>query len=109
MRALGTIVTCLLFGSSLLAADGHGSIPVLFFANEGHAPDRVKYLARTPRMNARFSDQKAEFIVGRDVISLEFPDACPDVRVESDGLLTARANFLVGDSPEQWRHECGPG
>ena len=103
MRALGTIVTCLLFGSSLLAADGHGSIPVLFFANEGHAPDRVKYLARTPRMNARFSDQKAEFIVGRDVISLEFPDACPGVRVESDGLLTARANFLVGDSPEQWR------
>jgi hypothetical protein len=103
MRSLVAIVVCLLFGGGLLAADGHGSIPVLFFANHSEAADGVKYLAKTPRMNARFSDQKAEFIVGLDVISLEFQDARPGVSVESDGSLVARANFLVGDSPDLWR------
>ncbi len=102
MRYLVGILTCSLVGGGLFASDRHDLIPVLFFANQQRTQG-VRYLAKSPGIDAEFSDHRVEFLVGRERISVEFPGGRADVGVETDGPLRARANFLLGDSPARWQ------
>jgi hypothetical protein len=84
------------------AAASSAAMPLLFVANQGQAPELVRFMAKGSEMTAFFATDEVMLRVAGHGIRIQFEGATRNVRIEGRGLLPGRANFLIG-SEKDWR------
>jgi hypothetical protein len=78
------------------------SLPSFFIPNRGLTDPAIRYFVETPDLRAGFSTDSAFFQLHDLNLRVRFEGASPSVTVEGEEQLAGRANFLLGDRPEQW-------
>jgi hypothetical protein len=79
------------------------SLPTFFIPNRGLTDPAIRYFIQTPDLRAGFTADSAVFQLHDLSLRVRFDGANPRVQVEAEDPLPARANFLIGNRPEQWQ------
>ncbi len=79
------------------------SLPAFFIPNAGQAAPEIRYIVRTPGLNAGFTATGAVFQLGQMTLRVHFARANPDPVIEGEQRLEAAANFLIGNRPQEWK------
>lgn len=90
----------LILGPGILAG---GGLPLVFMPNAGQFEAAVRFVVQTPDVRAAFLDDGPRFQVGDAQLRMRFAGSDGASRIEGDGVLTGRANFLLGNDPASWR------
>ncbi|HEY4365217.1 MAG TPA: SBBP repeat-containing protein [Bryobacteraceae bacterium] len=83
-------------------SEAERSLPSFFIPNHGLTDPAIRYFVDTPDLRAGFRADSAVFQLHDLSLRVQFEGANPGVNVEGEEQLAARANFLVGDQPDQW-------
>ncbi len=79
------------------------SFPAFFIPNAGQSDPAVRFLVRTPSLNAAFVADGAVFELGPLALRVAFEGANPTVKIDGEYRLDGTANFLTGDQPQRWK------
>ena len=79
------------------------SCPVFFLPNLGQVDGAVRFMVDTPELRAGFTSDSAILQLGHSTLRVRFAGANPAAAIEGGELLSGRANFLVGDRPQDWK------
>lgn len=79
------------------------SLPAFFIPNAGQAAPEIRYIVRTPGLNAGFTATGTVFQLGQMTLRVHFARANPDPVIEGEQRLEAAANFLIGNRPQEWK------
>ena len=79
------------------------SLPVFFIPNLGQVDGAVRFMVDAPELRAGFTADSAILQLGRSTLRIGFEGANPEATVEGGEALSGRANFLIGDRPEDWK------
>jgi len=76
-------------------------VPVVFMANQGQAPGRVRFMAKNSGLTAYFLPREIQLRGPGALLRIRFEEANPHAILEGANPLPGRANFLIG-RPERW-------
>jgi Beta-propeller repeat len=108
MRAL---IGILLLAVAPGMAETGRSIPLFFFPNVfadllpngGQANPSIRFIAETPEFRAAFRADSVTVQIHGSPIRIRFAESNADVAMEGSELLPGTANFLIGNSPRNWK------
>ncbi len=81
---------------------GEGSLPAFFIPNLGQTDPSVRFMVDTPELRAGFTATAAIFQLDGFTLRAHFANANAHPVVEGVERLSAQANFLIGDRPQDW-------
>src|SRR5688572_6421857 len=97
-------------GNEQKVLDAYGNLPLAFVPNDGQTDALVRFSAQT--VGAHFYFTETEAVLAFDKVTtdqdrgvalrLGFLGANPGTRIEGQGLLTGKANYLIGNDPNEW-------
>jgi hypothetical protein len=90
--------------------DAYGNLPLAFVPNAGQTDALVRFSAQTVGAQFHFTETEAVFAFDKVTtdqdrgvaLRLGFLDANPGARIEGQGLLTGKVNYLIGNDPNEW-------
>src|SRR5579863_247003 len=80
-----------------------GALPAFFIPNVGQTHPSVRFLVDTPELRAGFTAGSAIFQLDGLNLRVRFAGANSHPAMEGVERLSARANFLLGDRPQDWK------
>jgi hypothetical protein len=86
-----------------LAAQAERALPLFFFPNIGQTDSSIRFVAETPDLRAGFQRDAAILQIPGMNVRVHFVGASPDVVLEAGEPMPGKANFLVGDRPDNWK------
>src|ERR1700722_5856211 len=86
-----------------LAADTGRPLPLFFVPTSGGTDSSIQFIADTPELRAAFGPDSVTFRVRDHETRIRFSKANTEAVMEGAELLPGRANFLVGNQPDEWR------
>src|ERR671918_757834 len=97
-------------GNDRKALDAYGDLPLAFVPNAGQTDDLVRFSAQTVGAQFHFTETEAVFAFDKVTpdqdrgvaLRLGFQGANPGTRIEGQGLLTGKVNYLIGNDPNEW-------
>src|ERR671918_601632 len=97
-------------GNDRKALDAYGDLPLAFVPNAGQTDDLVRFSAQTVGAQFHFTETEAVFAFDKVTtdqdrglaLRLGFLGASPETRIEGQGLLTGKVNYLIGNDPSKW-------
>jgi hypothetical protein len=92
------IILLLLAASPEFAA----GLPSFFIPNTGQMDAAIRYFVQTPDLRAGFSADAAVFQMHDLSLRIRFAGANSQATIVGVDRLTAQANFLIGNRPENW-------
>src|SRR5918996_575740 len=92
------------------ALDAYGNLPLAFVPNDGQTDALVRFSAQTVGAHFHFTETEAVFAFDKVTpdqdrgvaLRLGFQGANPGTRIEGQGLLTGKVNYLIGNDPNEW-------
>ena len=78
------------------------SLPAFFIPNFGQTDASVRFVVDTPELRAGFTANSAIFQLDRLTLRVRFAGANAQAAIEGVKRLTAQANFLIGNRPNDW-------
>ena len=78
------------------------SLPAFFIPNFGQTDPSVRFMVNTPEVRAGFTAGSAIFQLDRLTLRVRFAGANAQAAIEGVERLTAQANFLIGNRPQDW-------
>ena len=82
---------------------GEDSLPAFFIPNLGQTDPSVRFMVDTPELRAGFTASSAIFQLDRFTLRVRFANANAHPVIEGVERLSAHANFLIGDRPQDWK------
>jgi Beta-propeller repeat len=79
------------------------SAELLFVPNEGQTEPAVQFMVKTPRLTAYFMRTEILFAVQGARVRFQLLGADPSAAIRGGKQMAAKANFFLGNRPEQWR------
>ncbi|HEV2906103.1 MAG TPA: hypothetical protein VGZ50_02140, partial [Actinomycetota bacterium] len=97
-------------GNEQKALDAYGDLPLAFVPNAGQTDALVRFSAQTVGAQFHFTETEAVFAFDKVTtdkdrgvaLGLGFLGANPRTRIEGQGLLTGKVNYLIGNDPKEW-------
>ena len=98
-------ISLMLLAAAVGFAQKHveGPLPAFFIPNFGQTDPSVLFMVDTPQLRAGFTAGSAIFQLDRVTLRVGFAGANTHAVIEGVGRLEARANFLIGNQPRDWR------
>ncbi len=87
----------------LLSSAETPRVPFHFEANQGQAPDGVRYLARTKSYQVFLEDASTRVTLGGRALTISLPGSRPS-RPVPEGALPSRTDYVLGNNPGNWRY-----
>jgi hypothetical protein len=90
--------------------DAYGDLPLAFVPNAGQTDARARFSAQAVGAHFYFTETEAVFAFDKVTtdqdrgvaLRLGFLGANPGRRIEGQGLLTGKVNYLIGNDPRKW-------
>src|ERR1035437_2990896 len=94
-------ILLLTYSAALAAGPAKDSVPLFFVANNGQAPEAVRFMAKGSGITAFFSPGEVLLRHAGTSIHMRFEGAMPGAEVRGLDPLAGRANFLTG-TVDRW-------
>jgi len=96
------------FNSPAQTALDAGKLPLWFEASPGAADDAAPFIAHGPDSEFLISATSAQFVLRKPTgetasAEMKFVGLNPSARISGNEALAGKVNYLVGNSPSQWR------
>src|SRR5947208_3109785 len=81
------------------------SAELWFVPNAGQVQPAVRFMVKTPRITAYFLPTEICFSVKDAQVGFQLLGANRAARISGGKQMPGKVNFLLGNQPEQWRHD----
>src|SRR5579863_466319 len=81
----------------------YGQVPLVFIANRGQVHQSVRFTANSPGFTAYFTPSEVVIDVLGSIVRTRYLGANVAPRLEGLDLLEGKANYLIGNDPNNWQ------